>query len=134
MSNTSKNPSVFILDDDHFYLEYMREIIRNYSSTINTKLFYAKNDMLENLNERPDVIILDYNLGINNSNRITAHSVISDIEKDFPEQYIVLISGETNADLLEEYNRYRNFDFIIKSPNVGQDIVSLLNKKIKIIH
>jgi DNA-binding NtrC family response regulator len=90
--------------------------------------------MFNHLNKKPDVIILDYNLGIENSNRITAHAVINDIEKCYPDQYIVLISGESNANLLEEYNRYRNLDFIVKSPNVSQDIVSLLNKRIKIVH
>lgn len=132
--NTSKTPSVFILDDDRFYLEYMKEIIFNYSSSINTEVFSTKNEMLVNLNKKPDVIILDYNLGVENSNRITAHAVINDIESNYPDQYIVLISGESNANLLEEYNRYRNLDFIVKSPNVSQDIVSLLNKKIKIVH
>jgi hypothetical protein len=60
--------------------------------------------------------------------------VISDIENANPNQYIVLISGESTAPLLEEYNRYRNLDFIVKSPNVSQDIVSLLNKRIKTVH
>lgn len=134
INNNSQNPSIFILDDDQFYLEYMKEIIYNYSSSISTHTFCSKNEMLNNLVEKPDVIILDYNLGIENSNRITAHAVINDIEKCYPDQYIVLISGESNANLLEEYNRYRNLDFIVKSPNVSQDIVSLLNKRIKIVH
>lgn len=134
IENTSKTPSIFILDDDRFYLEYMKEIISNYSSTIQTEVFSSKKEMLNNLNKKPDVIILDYNLGIENSTRITAHTVINDIEKNFPDQYIVLISGESNANLLEEYNQYRNLDFIVKSPNVSQDIVNLLNKKIKNIY
>ena len=128
VTNNSQNPSIFILDDDRFYLEYMKEIIYNYSSSISTQTFCSKNEMLNNLGEKPDVIILDYNLGIENSNRITAHAVINDIEKYYPDQYIVLISGESNANLLED------LDFIVKSPNVSQDIVSLLNKKIKIVH
>jgi DNA-binding NarL/FixJ family response regulator len=90
--------------------------------------------MLNCLSNKPDVIILDYNLGVENSKRITAHAVISDIENANPNQYIVLISGESTAPLLEEYNRYRNLDFIVKSPNVSQDIVSLLNKRIKTVH
>lgn len=134
VNNNSQNPSIFILDDDQFYLEYMKEIIFNYSSSISTQTFFNKNEMFNHLNKKPDVIILDYNLGFENSNRITAHTVINDIEKCYPDQYIVLISGESNANLLEEYNRYRNLDFIVKSPNVSQDIVSLLNKKIKIVH
>jgi DNA-binding NtrC family response regulator len=134
ITNHTQNASIFILDDDRFYLEYMKEIIFNYSSSIHTQTFSTKNDMLNNLGKKPDVIILDYNLGIENSSRITAHSVISEIENAYPNQYIVLISGESNSALLEEYNRYRNLDFIVKSPNVSQDIVSLLNKRIKVVH
>lgn len=130
----SKSPSVFILDDDRFYLEYMKEIIYNYSSAINTQTFVDKNSMMNDLKKNPDVIILDYNLGIENSTRITAHTVINDIESNNPDQYIVLISGEATAPLLEEYYRYRNLDFIVKSPNISQDIVSLLNRKIKVRH
>ena len=134
ISNNSQNPSIFILDDDQFYLEYMKEIIFNYSSSISTQTFFNKNDMFNHLNKKPDVIILDYNLGIENSNRITAHAVINDIEKCYPDQYIVLISGESNANLLEEYNRYRNLDFIVKSPNVCQDLFEILNRKIQLRH
>jgi FixJ family two-component response regulator len=134
VTDNMQNTSIFILDDDRFYLEYMKEIIYNYSSSINTQTFCSKSEMMSNLGKKPDVIILDYNLGIENSSRITAHSVISDIENTYPNQYIVLISGESNAALLEEYNRYRNLDFIVKSPNVSQDIVSLLNKRIKTVH
>lgn len=130
--NTKQNPSIFILDDDQFYLEYMKEIIHNYSSSIITKTFSKKNDMLFNMESKPDVIILDYNLGIENSSRITAHEVINDIEINNPNQYIVLISGESTAPLLEEYYKYRNLDFIIKSPNVSQDIFSLLSRKIQL--
>jgi FixJ family two-component response regulator len=132
-TNHKRNASIFILDDDQFYLEYMKEIIYNYSS-INTQTFCSKSEMMSSLGNNPDVIILDYNLGTENSSRITAHSVISEIENAYPNQYIVLISGESNSALLEEYNRYRNLDFIVKSPNVSQDIVSLLNKRIKVVH
>jgi FixJ family two-component response regulator len=133
-THTSKTPSVYILDDDRFYLEYMKEIIHNYSSSINTQTFVDKNHMLSCLNNEPDVIIIDFNLGMENSKRITAHTVINEIESNNPGQYIVLISGDTNTELLEEYNKYRNLDFIVKSPNVSQDIASLLNKRINLSH
>jgi DNA-binding NtrC family response regulator len=130
----AKRPSIFILDDDQFYLEYMKEIIYSYSSCINTQTFSNKNDMMGYLSRKPDVIILDYNLGIENSIKINAHSLIADIESANPDQYMVLISGEDTVPLLEEYSRYRNLDFIVKSPNVNQDIVSLLNKRFQTIH
>ncbi|MBI3520555.1 MAG: response regulator [Bacteroidetes bacterium] len=129
-----KHPSIFILDDDKFYLEYMKEIIYSYSSSINTHTFLNKNEMMSHLKHKPDVIILDYNLGMENSKKITAHAVITDIENLNPDQYIVLISGEDTAPLLEEYNRYRNLDFLVKSPDVNQDIISLLNKRLNMIH
>jgi DNA-binding NtrC family response regulator len=132
--NIARRPSIFILDDDEFYLEYMKKIIYSYSSSINTQTFSNKSDMMGCLNHKPDVIILDYNLGVENSRRITAHAVIADIENTNPDQYIVLISGEDTIPLLEEYNRYRNLDFIVKSPNVCEDIISLLNKRLQTIH
>jgi FixJ family two-component response regulator len=133
-AKVAKSPSIFILDDDQFYLEYMKEIIYSYSSSITTQTFSNKNDMMGHLNCKPDVIILDYNLGIENSRKINAHALIADIESTNPDQYIVLISGEDTVPLLEEYNRYRNLDFIVKSPNVNQDIISLLNKRLQTVH
>jgi len=93
-TNNPQNPSIFILDDDQFYLAYMKEMIYNYSSSINTKTFDNRKEMLKDLNTNPDVIILDYNLGMEESTRITAHTVLNDIESTNPNQYIVLISGE----------------------------------------
>jgi two-component system OmpR family response regulator len=127
-----KTPTVFILDDDKFYLKYIRSLISNYSLSINTKTFYKKEDLIGNLDSKPDLILLDYNLGLQNSVNTTAHNVINDIENYNPNQTIVLLSGESSLPLLEEYNKYRNLEYIVKGQTTGSELMSILNKRVKI--
>jgi two-component SAPR family response regulator len=127
-----KTPTVFILDDDKFYLKYIRSLISNYSLSINTKTFCKKEDLIVNLDSKPDLILLDYNLGLQNSVKTTAHNVINDIENFNPNQTIVLLSGESSLPLLEEYNKYRNLEYIVKGQTTGSELMSILSKRVKI--
>jgi two-component system, OmpR family, response regulator len=131
--NTSDSKTIFILDDDQFYLNFLTELISKYSESITVKCFNNKNDFINNLDGKPDLIILDFNLGYENSNRVTAHSVLNQIEESISNQDIVLLSGEANVDLLEEYNRYRNFDFLVKTTSIKNDLFNLFDKRFQSI-
>ena len=130
----NQNPTVFILDDDKLYLEYISSVISNHSPAIKTKVFSNRNDLIKNLNSRPDLIILDFNLGTEDSSVLTAHPVINQIEDNFPKQAIVLLSGESTLPLLEEYKQYRNLEFLVKNSNTEKYLVNILNKKIAVHH
>ena len=76
--------------------------------------------------------MLDYNIGLQNSIKTTAHNVINDIENYNPNQTIVLLSGESSIPLLEEYNKYRNLEYIVKGQTTGVELMSILNKRVKL--
>ena len=123
--------SVFILDDDKLYLEYLRDIIANFSLPVTICTFTDKDELLANLDSKPDFIIIDFNLGTKGADRITAHAIINTIEKNNPKQAIVLMSGEAIRPLLEEYYKHRNLSYLVKNQHIGQDLLFLLLKKIQ---
>ena len=125
--SANKIPSVFILDDDAFYLEYISDLLSKQFPAVKTRTFNNKEGLLRNLSFHPDIIVLDFNLGVQGSSRITAHPLIDEIEKAHPEQKIVLLSGENSLPLLEEYQRYRHLDYLVKNDRTGADLAALLS-------
>lgn len=124
---TNKKTSIFILDDDQFYLEFLKNsILKNIPNSI-ISTFSNQNLLYKYLDQKPDYILLDYQLGIENQNKITAHHVLNIIEEINPKQKIIFMSGTTNPELLDEYNQYRNISYLLKNSEIVYDLKKMLS-------
>jgi DNA-binding NarL/FixJ family response regulator len=134
VSNAFKPLSIFILDGDKVYLEYLISIIANCSMPISIRTFTNTDELLKHLDRKPNLVLIDFNLGTKNGDRITAHATINNIEQYSPNQPIVLMSSEAIRPLLEEYYKYRNVTYLVKSEEMELDLLSLLAKNLLLIN
>lgn len=125
-TKSTKKASVFILDDDQFFLEMMKETISKQIPSLSVSVFNKKDEFLENMTQKPDLVLLDYNLGIENDLPINAHSVLVTINQMNPLQKVILISDENTAGLLQEYQQFRDLSYIVKSQTVPSEITNII--------
>jgi DNA-binding NtrC family response regulator len=122
--------SVWILDDDQYFLQLVNKLLNNYFKETSSKLFTNKEKFMVAMRKLnvPQMIILDYNLGVSKSKHDTAHEVLNQLEEIAKNIPVILISGEKNEGLLEEYQKYRNIDYIVKNDQFAKNFYISLNK------
>ena len=119
----SQNPfKIFIVDDDAFCVNMHEQYLLNLNyNTISC--FSNGNDCLNNLNQNPDVIFLDYNM-----DGITGLEVLKKIKRYNPSIYVIMVSGQKNIKIAVDALEYGAFDYIIKDNLVYNKMTLIMNK------
>jgi FixJ family two-component response regulator len=109
-----KNKMVFIVDDDVFYSEILKQELSKLKD-VEIETFVSAEDCLLNLNRKPNLIILDFYLDSDNPANMTGHEAIGKIFSSQKDVKVLFVSGTHNETLLEEYKKYRAVDFVLKA-------------------
>jgi DNA-binding NtrC family response regulator len=118
----NQNPFKFFIVDDDVFCAKMHEqhlLSLNYS---NIKCFSNGNDCLNNLNQNPDIIFLDYNI-----DGITGLEVLKEIKRYNPNIYVIMVSGQQNINIAVDALKYGAFDYIIKDNLVYDKMTLIIN-------
>lgn len=110
------------MDDDLFCRALFYRHMLNLGFS-NITVFDNGNDCLDQLNERPDIIFLDYNMkpydGLNLMHRI---------KQIRPESYVILISGQKEIQVAVDALKSGAFDYIIKGEKELEMITQATDK------
>lgn len=119
----NKKLKVFIIDDDLFYLEVLKQ---EFAKISNIKIYpyTSAEDCLDAFHLEPDMVILDFNLDPDNLGKMSGHDTLAKLEELNPNQKLVLISSEQNRELLSLYAKYRSVDCVTKG-RVGNQVLKL---------
>lgn len=112
---SSKNKiNIFLVDDDAVYLKSMEiEFLERCDFMVHT--FKSGEQCIENLNIKPDVIILDYHLdGINKGaiNGIETLDRIKSHDRNIP---VVILSSQDKIEVAVRCMQHMAFDYVVKS-------------------
>ncbi len=112
---SSKNRiHIFLVDDDAVYLKSMEiEFLEHCDFMVHT--FNSGELCIENLNIKPDVIILDYHLdGINKDamNGIETLDRIKNHDRNIP---VVILSSQDKIEVAVRCMQHMAFDYVVKS-------------------
>lgn len=113
---------IFIVDDDPF----CRNIYQQYLISLgyqDLKLFEKGNDCLEQLNQQPEVILLDHDM-----EGISGIEVLKKIKRIDPNIYVVFLSGQEAIINAVNALKYGAFDYIVKGGNEYECIKNVLDK------
>lgn len=84
---------IFIVDDDVMVAEMLRDQI-THNTTHSVTLFHTGEECIKHVNEKPDVIILDYYLNSENLNASNGMEVLKAIKKVHPEIHVIFLSSQ----------------------------------------
>jgi len=117
---------IFIVDDDPFYLEILKQITHNLGFESVTK-YENGTACLNKLNEKPDVIFLDYKM-----DTLTGYDVLKKIKRYDPNIYVVMISSQEEVKPAIDTLKHGAFDYLQKGDNDENEIKQVLEKIIKV--
>jgi DNA-binding NtrC family response regulator len=116
----------FIVDDDIFCANMYEQYLKN-ANYKDITFFSNGNDCLNNLNQNPDIILLDHNM-----EDLTGFEVLKKVKRFNPNIYVVMVSGQENIKTAVDALKYGAFDYVIKDANVCDKLTQIINNIIKV--
>ncbi len=113
---------IFLVDDDTYYLHILEQHLLNIGCQ-NTQLFENGTDCLDHLQEKPDVIFLDYQM-----DTLTGYEVLKKIKRFDPNIYVVMISAQDQIKPVVDALKHGAFDYLQKGDNEPQKVKDVLQR------
>jgi len=113
---------IFIVDDDIFCLTLYEQFLRNLGYTDMTP-FNAGDECLQQIKERPALVIMDYNMeGMNGI------EVLKKIKAFNSGIMVYMISGQENKQVAQEALQYGALDYVVKSSLSPERMAAIMNR------
>jgi len=114
---------IFLVDDDPFFLNIAEQYLNNIGVN-DIQSFTNGSDCLSSLDEKPDIIFLDYNM-----DTLSGIDVLKKIKRFDPNIYVVIISAQEEIKPAVDMLKYGAFDYIQKN-TIDQDKLKAILSKI----
>jgi DNA-binding NtrC family response regulator len=121
MSNPKSNIQykIFIVEDNNLYAQILKKQLLN--DQFQVKVFYNGRDCIKHLQEKPDVITLDYTLP-----DMTGHDVLREIQKESPGTNVIVISAQENINTAIDLMKNGAYDYIMKAPDTREKLSNVI--------
>jgi two-component system OmpR family response regulator len=123
--------SIFLVDDDAMFLKALKyKLHEKFKSVVKINAFQTAEECLLHIQEKPDVVVLDYYLdGLSGKsmNGIQALRQIKTVSDDIT---VVMLSGEDKKEVIEESLRSGASQYVAKSTKATGIIQDILNRKV----
>ena len=121
MANSKNNIQykIFVVEDNVLYAQVLKkQLIDN---QYQVKVFHNGKDCISHLNEKPDVITLDYTLP-----DMTGHKVLKEIQKKLPNTHVIVILAQENINTAIELMKDGAYDYIMKAPDTREKLSNII--------
>lgn len=110
----NKKIKLFLVDDDAVFLKLLEiEFLEHADFEIET---FATGELcIENLGNKPDVIVLDYYLDGVDRDAINGIDTLDQIKAFNPEIPVVMLSSQDKIDVAINCMHHKAFDYVVKS-------------------
>src|SRR5690349_19855840 len=109
----SEKLKLFLVDDDALFLKSLEiEFLQHSDFTVET--FSSGEQCLAHLDNKPDVIILDYNLNSINKKAMNGIETLDKMKATNPNIPVVMLSSQDKIDVAISCMHHRAFDYVVK--------------------
>lgn len=122
MTNQQKSKNqykVYIVEDNELYARVLKKQLSD--DGLKVKVFHNGTDFINALNEKPDVVTLDYTLP-----DMTGKEVLLAIQKKHPEAHVIVISAQDSIDTAIELMKIGAYDYIMKAPDTREKLSHII--------
>jgi len=99
MKAPSRTITVFLVDDDALFLKTVEHSVATKHPFLSIKTFNTGEACLEQINQKPDIVILDYYLRSVDPNSLNGLEVLKRIKKTNPKTKVIMLSSQDSLDI-----------------------------------
>jgi len=114
MEQIERRVKLFLVDDDVVFLK-MLEIEFLQLANFSVRTFTSGELCLAALDEKPDIVILDYLLDGTNKKAIDGLQTLDGIKAFNPETEIIILSAQDKIDVAVNCMHHKAYDYVVKS-------------------
>ncbi len=123
---------MFLVEDEEMQLMALKHYLeQKFESKLIISTFLSGEACLENITQKPDIVVLDYNLDKNNSMAFDGIQVLKAIKKYRAGIEVIMLSGQEKMEIAVETMKYGAFDYVIKSDSAYMRLELLLQNAIR---
>ena len=108
------NPLIFLVDDNVQVTNLIKLKLENEGFT-NLRVFNSYKSLLAEIENKPQIIILDNYLDIDNDDLDISLERFKELKKQLPDTRILIFSGETDPDLIHAFIFRGAYTYITKN-------------------
>ncbi len=130
MNNPGKAYKVFLVDDEpmvHKMVSGQLKLIE----TLDIKSFYNGEDMIASINQRPDIIVLDFHMDTVKKNAMNGLQTLMKILELSPETKVIMLSSQDAIGTAVSVLKKGAVDYIVKDGVFGVKAKSAVEKVIQ---
>jgi DNA-binding NtrC family response regulator len=128
MKTSDNTLSIFLVDDDPMFVSALKhKLIEKFKSGIKISTFTGGEECLKHIEDKPDVVILDYYLDGASGHAMNGLEVLQKIKSASDDTTVVMLSGQERKEVVEESMRKGAYKYVAKSETALKTIQSLIN-------
>ena len=118
-SKLKQQYKIFVVEDNILYAQILKKQLTD--DGYYTKLFHNGRDFLASLDEKPDVVTLDYTLP-----DMTGYDVLKKIQRRMPGTNVIIISAQENITTAIDLMKNGAYDYIMKAPDTREKLSNII--------
>jgi DNA-binding NarL/FixJ family response regulator len=122
-----KLKKIFIVDDDEMLTSAFEDYITR-KTPHKVRSFGTGEECLKNLNEEPDVIILDYYLNSVQKDAANGMEILQVIKKKYPGIHVIMLSSQERYAVAMKTIQKGAEQYVIKDEDAFEKIVGMVNE------
>ena len=124
--------SVFLVDDDEMYLKSIEHFLNENSEHKYDITTYSTGEKcLENLDDNPDIIVLDYYLDSVEARAKTGLEILKSIKSKKSKAQVVMLTKEDSIEIAKTTMDSGAFDYVVKTDTAFHRLQNNVNNIIK---
>jgi DNA-binding NarL/FixJ family response regulator len=127
---TKTNPTIFIVDDEPLLSEMLTDYLKDQYEGFNIKCFPTGEACLQNLDEQPDVVVLDYYLNSKEKSAANGIDILKEIKRHDKALPVIMLSSQKSYATASQTIMYGAMHYVIKGQDPFEEIFQLIKSNV----
>jgi len=122
-----KAKKIFVVDDDPMLTEALKDFLTR-KIPHEVVMFHTGEECLARIDEKPDVVVLDYNLNSVSKNAANGMEILQHIKKHYPHIRVIMLSSLERYGTAMQTIQKGAEQYVVKDEQAFEKILSVINE------
>lgn len=127
---SKSQPNVFIVDDEPLLAEMLSDYLKEQDSTFSIKSFSTGEACLQCLDEKPDLVVLDYYLNSKERDAANGIDILKTIKGKNKALPVIMLSSQQSYSTAAQTIMYGAVHYVIKGKDAFNEIYKLIKANV----